>query len=543
MRLLLLCVLSANSSFAQAQSPPPLFTSCSGFDLSSHIVSTSVFHWYTSTTGQLSGPWLPLDGRQNWTGTATWWKSQIKQMMAANVDLLYVHLIPHMDQERINLFTALGQLRAEGYDVPKVVPFLDPLITWDIYGTTPDLATAAGKDEFVNEYIRFFNQYFSVNTDPFADSFLARIDNRVVLDTWHTHLNFNNVASLTRRDVVSRLSAAFGQSHLVFTNGIYMVGTVGCALSFEDEQVAQFQQNAYYYPATFNGITTAQVKGGYWDQNIRDPGSFMARNGGTNYKNAWISVNANSAIKRVYIESWNEYDEGSGIYAANPGPPYIKPPNPNTDTWSNSSDPYEYIKTTAAGARIFNDWPDRNARILWHNFPSVMRAGEHRTVQIIVRNEGDMMWNEPNQFRFGQKEYLPGEVLFGVGRYLIDNVANEINIYGGVFRGRPIVFEFDMIAPDQPGEYLTHWSMVQDGVTWFGEELAQDVFVYRRGDLNTNGVVDVNDLSLLVRQWLESRPVNGDGSCAENMIGDLNGDCMVNLKDFAILSNDWWNQS
>jgi hypothetical protein len=69
------------------------------------------------------------------------------------------------------------------------------------------------------------------------------------------------------------------------------------------------------------------------------------------------------------------------------------------------------------------------------------------------------------------------------------------------------------------------------------------VFVYRRGDLNTNGVVDVNDLSLLVRQWLESRPVYGDGSCAENMIGDLNGDCMVNLKDFAILSNDWWNQS
>ena len=52
------------------------------------------------------------------------------------------------------------------------------------------------------------------------------------------------------------------------------------------------------------------------------------------------------------IESWNEYDEGSGIYRANSGPPFIKPEagNTATDTWSATNDPLQYIKTTAAGA-------------------------------------------------------------------------------------------------------------------------------------------------------------------------------------------------
>ena len=42
-------------------------------------------------------------------------------MMSANIDVMYVHLIPEFDQERTNLFQALNQLRAQGYDVPKVV--------------------------------------------------------------------------------------------------------------------------------------------------------------------------------------------------------------------------------------------------------------------------------------------------------------------------------------------------------------------------------------------------------------------------------------
>ena len=96
-----------------------------------HIVATSVFHWYSSNAGQLTGPWRPIDGRSNWTGEPDWWQTQIKQMMTANIDALYVHLIPHMDQQRANLFQALYEMRQEGYRTPKVAPFLDPIITWD----------------------------------------------------------------------------------------------------------------------------------------------------------------------------------------------------------------------------------------------------------------------------------------------------------------------------------------------------------------------------------------------------------------------------
>ena len=113
-----------------AQPTGGLYTAKASFNLTNRVVSTSIFHWFISTGGQLSGPWRPLEGRVNWIGEPDFWKGQIKQMMMANIDMLYVHLIPSSEQQRINLFQALNQLRSEGYDVPKVSPFLDPMITW-----------------------------------------------------------------------------------------------------------------------------------------------------------------------------------------------------------------------------------------------------------------------------------------------------------------------------------------------------------------------------------------------------------------------------
>ena len=71
-------------------------------------------------------------------------------MMMANIDVLYVHLYndPNTDQIQVNLFNALNQLRAQGYDTPKIAPFLDPMITW-YQQPLVDLATTAGKDTFV----------------------------------------------------------------------------------------------------------------------------------------------------------------------------------------------------------------------------------------------------------------------------------------------------------------------------------------------------------------------------------------------------------
>ncbi|MEZ5055395.1 MAG: hypothetical protein R2879_00005, partial [Saprospiraceae bacterium] len=98
---------------------PDLFGAAPSFQSSDRIVATTFFHWYASNGGQLSGPWPPLEGRQNWTGLTPWWKTQIKQVMMANIDVLYVHLIDDAEIRRELFFNALHELRAEGYDVPK----------------------------------------------------------------------------------------------------------------------------------------------------------------------------------------------------------------------------------------------------------------------------------------------------------------------------------------------------------------------------------------------------------------------------------------
>jgi hypothetical protein len=474
----LLCTLLAGA--LQAQVVTGLFSPRPSFNSTNHLVSVSVFQWFTSNNGQLSGPWRPVEGRSAWTGSTNYWRSQIKQMMAANVDTLYVHLITSSESQRINLFLALNQLRDEGWDVPKVAPFLDPMIIWNQQPMV-DLATTAGKDAFVSHYIRFFNQYYGANLDAYADDYLYKINGRVVLDTWHVKFNLSNLAALTRNDVESRLKGAFAQAHPVFTNGIYMVTTAlnDPTLSFADEKVPQFEITEYFRSVQWKQIWSAQLKGGYWDQNIRNPGSFLPRTGGIHYSNAWFRAKSGrSTIKRVYLESWNEYDEGSGLYAANPGPPYIKPGtnNTNTDVWSSSNDAYEYIKTTRSGATVFNDWPDRAAKIVWHNFPKRMLPGETRTVTVVVRNEGDMMWSAKSNFKFGEKEFLDN-TMFGPGRYYLDDTQDEIPTYGGIFRGRVKNFQITIRAPTKPGTYRTHWSMVQELVAWFGEEIEQDILV------------------------------------------------------------------
>src|SRR6266404_2677567 len=363
-----------------AQSTLLLFSSAASFASTNHYVAASVFVWFTSTGGQLSGPWRPLEGRTNWTGQTNWWQGQIKQMMMANIDVLYVHLYndPNTDQIRVNLFKALNQLREQGYDTPKIAPFLDPMITW-YQQPLVDLATTSGKDTFVGQYIRLFNEYYSVNTDAYADDYLARQAGKPILDTWHVKFNCTNLTALTRADVSNRLVSAFGAAHPCFTNGFVMVTTAlnPPTLSFADEQVPQFEITAYDYPVTYNSIGSAQLKGGYWDQNIRNPGSFLPRAGGVNFSNAWNQVNR-TTTQRVYLESWNEYDEGSGLYAGTNLPPYIAPANTsgNTDVWSTTGDPFEYIKTTARGAGRFNDSPFQSAKILWHNIPGKMDPGE-----------------------------------------------------------------------------------------------------------------------------------------------------------------------
>lgn len=453
-----------------------LLTKGGDFSIDDHIVSTSFFHWYTADAGQKVGPWRPLEGRENWTGSVQWWKGQVKQTMLANIDVLYVHLIAQMDDQRLNLFKALFELRSEGYDIPSVAPFLDPMIIWQ--GKVIDLSTAQGKSELNSHYIKFYEQYFSVNTDKFAGSYLAKIDGRLVMVTWHIRFNVSNLDSFKREDLEKALAKRFSDKCPAFDNGVYMITTaVGKdTFRFVDEKEFIFELHSYHAQTVFNDIVTVMVKPGYWDQNVRTPGFCLARDGGINYRKAWEGVASNKAISRVYIESWNEYDEGSGIYAGNPVGFHIEPGNENNsaDTWSTSNDPFEYIKTTAAGARRFNDTPDYDAKILQHDAPELMQAGKEYSINIVVRNEGDVLWGKDSGVMLYQKEMRA--IANSKPKLWPINMTNENLEYGGIYRGCPVSFKVTIVAPSKPGVYDLRVGMTHGG-QYFGEELHLNVKV------------------------------------------------------------------
>jgi hypothetical protein len=444
------------------------------FTRNNAIVSTTFFHWFAANGGQLTGPWRPVEGRQNWEGTPTWWKTQLKQVMAANIDVLYVHLIPMTEERRITLFMGMNELLAEGYDIPKVAPFLDPLITWHEQPKL-DLATAQGRTAVADQYIRFYEQYLQYVTHPRAQAHLATIDGRPLLTTWHFMVNMTNVDQMTRDHLHAPLRDRLAARAPMFESPPYLVTTAlnNPVLSFTDERVAMFEINTYYHETTYGGITSVQVKPGYWDQNIRKPGDFLPRAGGTHYAQAWSQVHA--GVKRVYVESWNEYDEGTGIYAGSTDTPYIAPgsQNPNTDVWSAAQDPFEYIRTTARGAARFNNTAELDARVVSHGIPRRMTASTAATATVVLRNLGDEAWTSAGGFRL---EQLPDDPVRFSSAATVDDTANEVGLYGGIFRGRPVAMNLQLVAPPSKGSYLTRWQMTRNGEP-FGEVITTTISV------------------------------------------------------------------
>jgi hypothetical protein len=157
-------------------------------------------------------------------------------------------------------------------------------------------------------------------------------------------------------------------------------------------------------------------------------------------------------------------------------PPFLKPGSGNvqTDVWSSSNDPYEYIKTTYAGASQFNGHPALAARLLQHNFPAQMNPNETETVSVTIRNTGNAKWTGAEGFSFQQSSNDP--VQFASSPATIDDNLHDIPALEGIFRGRPISFSLPLQAPDSVGLYETHWQMVHNGVP-FGDTLTLTIEV------------------------------------------------------------------
>jgi FkbM family methyltransferase len=439
-----------------------------GFARFQRFVGTTVFHWFTRTEGNVRGPWQPIGGRQMWDGTVLFWRLQIEEMMMANIDAIYLHLIPSFEESRINFFRAYAELRAEGWDVPKVAPFLDPFGIWR--EAPIDLATADGKDAFVSHYIRFFEQYLAENRDDAAASYLLTVDGKVALTTWWVSL-LANVTLLTREEVEARLRQALGGRIPQLAVGIWVMTTalVDPDLTFSDERMVMFSGYAYAIHSVHAGIDVWHVQAGYWDQNIRNPGYLLPRDGGKNYRRAWDIVVSNLPhVVRVYVESWNEYDEGSGIYSADPKGLFGDPAmHSNTDVFSDTDSPHEYVLTTAIGAARINGRPEDDAKFIWHEAVSgAAESGGHIIIRLVVRNEGNHRWTT--------KERYGVYVLYGeeiVREFPIDDrYGGGVAPQYGIVRGEPVALEISLDVPDGESRHEFTLCVGRAGIL-FGERL------------------------------------------------------------------------
>lgn len=433
-----------------------------GFAKFQRFVGTTVFHWFTANEGNVRGPWQPLGGRASWTGDVAFWRKQIKEIMLANIDAIYLHLIEQYEESRLTFFQAYAQLRQEGYDVPKVAPFIDPNI---LFAAAPiDVATEAGRDEYCRHFIRFYKQYFEYNTDEHAASFLLTVDDRLVLTSWWAYWLLQNLEMLTAEDVVTRLKKALQDKIPQLNAGVYMMSTslIDPDYAFSEERMIMFSGYAYAMHSVHKGVDVWHVQPGYWDQNIRKPGYFLPRDGGKNYRRAWDAViSALPQVHRVYVESWNEYDEGSGIYAADPDGLFAdQAMHRNVDIFSDTGNPYEYVLTTAEGASRFNGKPEVAGIFLRHDAPARVKCGEVVSLAFLVRNEGNLRWIRDGSIGLAVRS--SGQHV-GAAQLVIhgDEAGFERSL--GLPRGFPTLWTARVRAPDVGGMWPLTVDLTRDG--------------------------------------------------------------------------------
>ncbi len=397
------------------------------------FVCTTLFHWFTPTEGNVSGPWQPIEGRAGWTGSIDFWEEQLKQIVAANIDAVYVHLIDNFEAQRITFFQAYARLRARGWDLPSIAPFIDPFYLWR--HAPIDVATLEGKDTYCSHLIRFYDQFFAANQELGSEQMLLRIDGKLALSSWWIVGLLKNSEALLRSDVEQRLGSYFVGRNRYMGSGVYMIGTslIDPDYGFVNERMVMFAGFSYCIHSVCNAVDVYHVQGGYWDQNIRQPGYLLPRDGGDNYRRAWDTVVANAAaVHRVYIESWNEYDEGSGIYASDPTAPVVNEVmHRNIDVFSRTGDPYEYIRTSANGAAGFNGRIQWDARVLACQLASSASSSDIDCV-IILRNEGNRAWTTLDAVVVTVT--LDG----GLSRFPVPMPEDSVARAMGISRGRPV---------------------------------------------------------------------------------------------------------
>jgi hypothetical protein len=272
--------------------------------ISERYVATLVFVWfrgmdYAGEVGQWIGPYPPLEGRNNWNGSVEMWEKQIKDIIDAGIDIAIVDVHERFLGEVENFIRAEKNLIDKGYKPPKISFNIDIINE----GKTIDYSTTAGKQSLYNIIKSLYSNYFAL-MGSYGEGYLAKINGKAMLS-----LGFiipkkeSGFSDDTIRYIRNNFKRDFGyELYLGARTGRYELG-------FDQFWSASATENVVDWP---EGVT---IRPGQWAQWDVSGNYFEPRNGGITYQNAIKGALSLKNRKRfLYIWTWNEYSEGTGIY-------------------------------------------------------------------------------------------------------------------------------------------------------------------------------------------------------------------------------------
>ncbi len=111
-----------------------------------------------------------------------------------------------------------------------------------------------------------------------------------------------------------------------------------------------------------------------------------------------------------------------------------------------------------------------NAIVVTHNLPASMRTGSTFNASVTIKNTGTTTWARQGNYKLGAVNDSDP----------FTNQIRQLLPHGVSVRpNQTHTFNFTLTAPDEPGNYVTDWRMVREGVRWFGGIAKRSVQVYR----------------------------------------------------------------
>lgn len=192
------------------------------------------------------------------------------------------------------------------------------------------------------------------------------------------------------------------------------------------------------------------------------------------------------------------FNDSAFVHAGYPNACYPATGNATLNCWMNSCpniadqlDSWEFWQYTSKGKvagiagqvdmDIFNgDMADLQllanggggyaAKLVSVDVPTTVIAGETVRAKVTFKNIGGAVWD--GETRLGTTEPRDRESALAAPTWEKPNRAAHVD--GSVASGDDYTFEFDLIAPAAIGQYTESFGLVQEGVTWFGDDGGPD---------------------------------------------------------------------